>query len=161
MDLPSFIESLTGARTYDLEQPRFWGAPIFPAHEPGFRLSLHRRHEPGTDEARTGASALVVMTEHSGTHIDALCHQAENMEMFGGVKVDPSVQTYVGFTQLGVETITPIVARGVLLDAAAHAGVERIGAGDSVDDLETVAQAQGTSVGEGDVVLVRTGNGAL
>ena len=27
-------------------------------------------------EARTGASALLVMAEHSGTHIDALCHQA-------------------------------------------------------------------------------------
>lgn len=161
VDLSAFIQALSSARVYDLEQPRFYGAPVFPTHEPGFHLSLHRRHEPGTGEARTGASALVVMAEHSGTHIDALCHQAENMEMFGGVKVDAGVQTYVGFTALGVETIEPIVKRGVLLDAAGHAGVERLDPGAAVQNLEQVASDQQTVVGEGDVVLVRTGNGAL
>ena len=39
-------------------------------------LTLHRRHEHGAAESRTGASALLVMAEHTGTHIDALCHQA-------------------------------------------------------------------------------------
>ena len=68
-----------GARAYDLEQPRYAGAPVWPAHEPGVLLTLHRRHEAGLGEARTSASALLVMTEHSGTHIDALCHQAEDL----------------------------------------------------------------------------------
>jgi kynurenine formamidase len=83
------------------------------------------------------------------------------MEMHGGVEVDPSVQTYTGFTRLGVETIAPIVTRGVLLDAARHAGVERLPEGDSVEDLGAVAEAQGVEVRPGDVVLVRTGNGAV
>ena len=77
-------DALAGAQSYDLEQPRYAGAPVWPAHEPGVLLKLHRRHEAGLGEARTSASALLVMAEHSGTHIDALCHQAENLSMYGG-----------------------------------------------------------------------------
>ena len=64
-------------------------------------LKLHRRHEAGLGEARTSASALLVMAEHSGTHIDALCHQAENLELHGGVRVDAQVQTPDGLHAAG------------------------------------------------------------
>ena len=89
--MTELAQALLGARAYDLEQPRYQGAPTFPSHEPGLVLSLHRRHEAGLGEARTSASALLVMAEHSGTHIDALCHQAENLELHGGVRVDAQV----------------------------------------------------------------------
>jgi kynurenine formamidase len=147
------IDALRGARAYDLEQPRYAGAPAFPAHEPGVLLKLHRRHEPGLGEARTSASALLVMAEHSGTHLDALCHQAENLTLHGGIEVDASVQTPEGFTELGAETIAPLIARGVLLDVA--------GAGHTVgaEDLEAASGA--IEIRPGDVVLVRTGAGAL
>ena len=91
--MTALSDALAAARVYDLEQPRHAGAPVWPAHEPGVLLKLHRRHEPGLGEARTSASALLVMAEHSGTHIDALCHQAENLELHGGVEVDAQVQT--------------------------------------------------------------------
>ena len=39
------LDALRGARVYDLEQPRYAGAPVWPAHEPGVSLTLHRRHE--------------------------------------------------------------------------------------------------------------------
>ena len=99
------IDELLSARVYDLEQPRYAGAPIHPAHEPGVVLTLHRRHERGAAEPRTGASALVYMAEHSGTHIDALCHQAYEGRMHGGVEVTPRVQTSAGFTTLGIDTV--------------------------------------------------------
>jgi kynurenine formamidase len=147
------LEGLLGGRVYDLEQPRFQGAPAMPVHEPNFALALHRRHEPGTGEPRTGASGLLVMAEHSGTHIDALCHQAENLEMYGGVPVDASVQTPEGFTQLGIDTIAPLLARGVLLDCA------DAGHAVTAEDLERAAE--GLEIHPGDVILVRTGTGAL
>jgi kynurenine formamidase len=146
-------DALAGARVYDLEQPRYTGAPVFPAHEPGLLLKLHRRHEAGLGEARTSASALLVMAEHSGTHIDALCHQAENLELHGGVAVDAHVQTPDGFTQLGAETIEPLLARGVLLDVA--------GAGHVVGAADLERAARGIKIRPGDVILVRTGAGAL
>jgi kynurenine formamidase len=150
----SLVDALRGARAYDLEQPRFAGAPSHPAHEPGVLLHLHRRHEPGTGEARTSASALLVMTEHSGTHIDALCHQAENMELHGGIRVDPGVQTWRGFTALGTDTIPPLIARGVLLDVAP------VGPGAAVGAAALEAAAEGLEIRAGDVVLVRLGCGA-
>ena len=58
----SLLDALHGARAYDLEQPRFAGAPVWPAHEPGVILTLHRRHELDAPESRTGASAMLVMT---------------------------------------------------------------------------------------------------
>jgi kynurenine formamidase len=147
-------DALLRARAYDLEQPRFAGAPSHPVHEPGVLLHLHRRHEP-LGEARTSASALLVMTEHSGTHIDALCHQAENMELHGGIPVDPSVQTSRGFTALGTDTIPPLIARGVLLDLGG------LPPGHAVSAAELEAAAEGLELRPGDVVLVRLGCGAL
>ena len=148
---------------YDLEQPRYFGAPIYPSHAPGFVYTLYRRHERGTGEARTSASGSIYMMEHSGTHIDALCHQAENVHLYGEREVDAHIQTPTGFTELGVETIAPLVTRGILLDAARHRAVERIEAGKPINrsELEAMVHNQGMSVSEGDVVLVRTGNGAL
>jgi kynurenine formamidase len=150
-------------RIYDLEQPRYFGAPIYPSHAPGYFYTLHRHHERGMGEARTSASGFMYTTEHSGTHIDALCHQAEDLYLYGGREVDARVQTSFGFTELGAETIAPLVTRGVLLDVARHRGVDHIGPGYPIkqDELEASAQKQGVSVSEGDVVLVRTGNGAL
>ena len=157
MNIPS------NPRVYDLEQPRYFGAPTFQSHAPGYFYTLHRHHERGMGEARTSASGFMYTTEHSGTHIDALCHQAEDLHLYGGREVNASMQTPYGFTELGVETIAPLITRGVLLDIARHRGVESIGAGNPIqrDELEAAVQKQAVSPGEGDVVLLRTGNGAL
>jgi kynurenine formamidase len=153
----------TQSRVYDLEQPRYFGAPVHPSHAPGLHYTLHRRHEPVENEHRTSASGFVYMAEHSGTHIDALCHQAEEMHLYGGQAINPAIQTPAGFTALGVETIAPIIARGLLLDIARYRNVERITAGNMITraDLEATAQSEGISIHEGNVVLVRTGNGAI
>lgn len=147
---------------YDLEQPRRFGDPTFPAHQPGTVFTLHRRHEPGLPERRTSASGMIVTAEHSGTHIDALCHQAYDLKLYGGVAVNATVQTSTGFTRLGVETIAPLVARGVLLDVARHEGVERLPVGFRISraKLEEVAAKAGVRLQKGDVLLVRTGYGA-
>ena len=144
------LGELHGARVYDLEQPRYAGLPIHPNHRPGVSLTLHRRHERDAAERRTGASALLVMAEHTGTHLDALCHQPYDGRLHCDVEVTPEVQTPTGFTRLGIETVAPIVRRGVLLDVApcSAAGPDELAACD-------------VEIREGDVVLVRLGSGAL
>jgi kynurenine formamidase len=123
---------------------------------PGFNYFLHRHHAPGAPEARTGASGIVVTPEHSGTHIDALSHQAENLKLHGGVEA-ASVQTSAGFKKLGIDTMAPLVSRGVLLDVA---GDRRLDPEYAItpEDLERAARVE---IRPGDVVLVRTGYGAL
>lgn len=162
MDKQQLFDIASHLRVYDLEQPRYFGAPALPAHTPGFVYTLHRRHEPGLGEERTGASGFIYTAEHSGTHIDALCHQAENLYLYGDRKVTAQVQTSTGFTELGVETIAPIISRGVLLDVAGYRGVAWIDADQPItrQELEAVCQRQGVAIQQGDVILVRTGNGA-
>ena len=159
MSPPTSSPRCVAARVYDLEQPRYAGAPTFPAHEPGLLLHLHRRHEAGLGERRTSASALLVMAEHSGTHVDALCHQAEDLRLFGGVEVDATVQTPYGFTEMGVDTIAPVVARGVLLDVPAALGRD-LEPGHAVSAGSCRRRRMASRSREGDVVLVRTGSGA-
>lgn len=151
------------AQVFDLEQPRFRGMPIHESHQPGYLYALHRRHSDairnGSPGARTGSSGVIVAMEHSGTHIDALCHQAVDLQFYGGVPAEESV-LHGGYAQYGVEQIGPIVARGVLLDVARHRGVESLATGDVVnaEELQAVARAEGVEIRAGDVVLVRTGN---
>ena len=162
----SLADLLRAARVYDLEQPRFFGMPIFPSHRPGYFYALHRRHRdayrPEQHGPRSSASGTLTMMEHSGTHIDALCHQACGLTMFGDVPVD-GVETPAGFTRLGVETVPPLLCRGVLLDVAGWKGQPALPPryGITADDLQGCAAAQGVAVRRGDVLLVRTGFGAV
>lgn len=161
VSVSALLDSLNGAHVIELEHDRFVGAPIFPAHWPGFIYTLHRHHEQTPAGARTSASGTITMQEHSGTHIDALCHQAVNMRMFGGIEVDATIQTDRGFTELGAETIPPIFRRGVLLDVPVALGTQRLDPGYLVtdDDLEHAAKVTAVDIRPGDCLLVRTGTG--
>jgi kynurenine formamidase len=157
---------LRQARIYDLEQPRFAGMPIHPSHRPGYFYALHRRHrdtyDPEHHGPRSGASGVVTMMEHSGTHIDALCHQACDLKLHGDVDSN-DVETPAGFTQLGIETVSPLLGRGILLDVAGWKGVPRLPPRYAItaEDLKACAAAQKVDIEAGDVLLVRTGFGTL
>ncbi len=152
-------------RVFDLEQPRTERMPIHPAHQQaGYSYLLHRHHEdeyrPEEAGPRTGAAGIIICGEHTGTHIDALCHQSDALTLYGGVRVDSSVQTSRGFRKHGVEEMPPILSPGVLLDVATSKGVEALEPGYAVTDadLQTCCERQGISVEPGSVLLVRTGN---
>jgi kynurenine formamidase len=160
----TLVDRVKAARLFDLEQPRFAGMPVHPAHKPGYFYGLHRRHRdsyrPEKFGPRSGASGVLTMMEHSGTHIDALCHQASDLKFFGGVAVD-DVERTDGYRALGAETIPPLLARGVLLDVAGWKGVDILAPhyGITADDFDGCARAHEVAVQPGDVLLVRTGYG--
>ena len=149
-------------RIFDLEQPRTDTMPIHPSHRPGYSYVLYRRHQDaaGQDGPRSSASGMIVCMEHTGTHIDALSHQADHLTLCGGVAIDAEVQTARGFTRHGVEQIPPIVAPGVLLDLPAHFGVDALAPGYAVTaaELEACCARQALTIEAGDVALVYTGN---
>lgn len=158
------IHALSTARVYDLEQPRFAGMPIHPSHRPGYHYALHRRHQDTREPEgpRSSASGMLTMMEHTGTHIDALCHQACDFRMFGEVAVE-GVETPSGFMRLGVETVPPLLCRGVLLDVAGWKKQDRLPPKYSIsaEELQACATAQNVEVQRGDVLLVRTGYAPL
>lgn len=150
-------------RIYDLEHVRAADAPYMAVHAVGYTYTLHRHHVAREGDPRSGASGVLIAGDHNGTHIDALCHQAEGMALCGGLRIDGQVQTSTGFASLGAETIEPILGRGVLLDVAGHRGIPALPLETTVSqaELEAVAVAQGTRIDRGDVALVRTGAGTL
>jgi 4-oxalocrotonate tautomerase family enzyme len=148
-------------RVFDLEQLREEGMPVFPAHLPGYSYLLHRHHEDEYEDTqpRTSASGVIICMEHTGTHIDALCHQADDLTLHGGVPVK-AVQTGKGFIRHGVEEVPPIIAPAVLLNLPTSKGVEDLEQGYAVTDadLEECCERQNVTVDPGSVALVRTGN---
>ncbi len=98
--------------------------------------------------------------EHTGTHVDAFCHQAESGFMHGGVPVNNETETKAGFTVYGAQTLPIFFNRGVLLDAAASKGVQSLEPKYEVTDhdLPECCEKQGTEIAAESVVLVNLGN---
>jgi kynurenine formamidase len=160
---PEVLRALTSVRegrAYDLGLPLGNGIPQgSPEHMAGFRLSRYRSStETGAAYGLEFSSELVIGTPHVSTHIDALCHYAFDGRIFGGASVD-DVHTDFGFTEHGMETVPPIIGRGVLADVPSLFGVSMLEDGFEItaDHLAATLELQGTELRQGDVVLVRTG----
>lgn len=150
--------SLAAARVIDLAHPWERGMPVSPNH-PAFQLAMMRRHgDMVRSDGGSAANEMFLLGGHVGTHLDALGHVSQDGLMYGGVKA-AEAQSNHGLTSLGIDTVDPILCRGVLLDVAAVHGVEVLEPGYEVtaDDLAAAQEAAGTGVGKGDAVLIRTG----
>lgn len=97
---------------------------------------------------------------HDGhTHIDALCHVIYDGSLYNGVPAGSVTDR--GAAADSIEVLANgLVARGVLLDIPRLRGVPWLEPGDHVfrDELEAAEREQRVTVGEGDVLLVRTGH---
>jgi kynurenine formamidase len=149
---------LRGTQIFDLAQPLHPKSPC-PAGHPGFRFSLMKRHgDVVRSDGVSASNELMMMGGHAGTHIDGLSHISCNGRLFGGI-VASEVQDHAGFSCLGIETVEPVISRGVLLDICALHGVERLPNAHPVssDELKNAALRANIKIGKGDVVLLRTG----
>lgn len=101
---------------------------------------------------------LVVSWTGVGTQLNGIGHIGIDNVYYNGHKASDIV-TMEGVTKLGIEKVPPIVTRGVLLDMAAHHGVDIVPEGTvfTVSDIEAAMKAQGVAIGRGDVVLFHTG----
>lgn len=150
---------VSDGRVYDLGQPLYNGMPVSSFHPP-YIFTLMVRHGDAVLPEGCGASnEVVVISGHTGTHLDALGHIAEDGLIHGGRDATEAQVGARGLREHGIETVGPIVARGVLLDVPRFRGVDILPGGSAVtgDELDAVAKEQGTEVRAGDVVLIRTG----
>ena len=115
-----------------------------------------------------GSSTLTFATDYVGlafhgdchTHMDALCHIAYAGRVYNG-KPAQQVMTTKGATALDVTAYEHgLVGRGVLLDVPRFRGVPWLEPGEAVTraELEAIEQAQGVRLGEGDILVFRTGH---
>jgi kynurenine formamidase len=101
-----------------------------------------------------------------GTQLDGLGHIGVRMGgddyFYNGFRRSEFGKAY-GLDKLGIENVGVFFTRGVLVDMAAYKGVDQMKAGDviSAEDLQEALKKEKVRVGEGDVVLIRTGHGKL
>lgn len=151
-----------GVRVYDLARPMVQGMPQSPNH-PEFRHALPRRHgDAMRADGGSAANDVITTGTHVGTHVDALCHVSHDGKLHGGYDA-AAAQQGGRFSVHGVETITPSLSRGVLLDVGALHSEGCCPAGYEVTaaDLQAAAERQSTPLLAGDAVLIRTGWGSL
>lgn len=94
------------------------------------------------------------------THVDALCHISYDGVTYNGHAAEEVLQSN-GATEQDIAAYhAGIVGRGVLLDIPRLRGVKWLEPGEAVtrDELERCAEAQQVKVGEGDILLFRTGH---
>jgi kynurenine formamidase len=128
---------------------------------PALHYMIHR-HDADIPEGAPRFATDFLASEFHGdsfTHIDALCHVSYQGRLYNG-------QPASSVTGRGAELqdITAfahgIVGRGVLLDIPRMRGVPWLEPGEAVApvELEAAEMAQGVTLGEGDILLLRTGH---
>jgi kynurenine formamidase len=139
---------------YDLAQPYFTGMPHHPSHPP-FLYSLVKSHgEYLGPNGASSASDAIALGSHVGTHIDALCHFSCGGKLHGGQDA-ADLQSYAGgLRRYSIDTVEPILRRGVLLDIA---GSDPLGDDFEITPRHLDAASAGVEIRPGDIVLLRTG----
>jgi len=97
-----------------------------------------------------------------GTQLDAIGHIQAGNRFYNGWKTTDVVEPW-GLGKFGIESVPPIVTRGVLVDVAAYKGVERLTKGYVITphDVEGALKREGVELRAGDAVLFYTGWGGL
>jgi kynurenine formamidase len=153
-------------RTLDANAPhfegRFWQQTLVSsAHIINARGNSNEQHGLGSNMVNW-LTELVTGTFQIGTQLDGLNHLQMGDRFYNGWLAQDIVETW-GTSKLGIETVPPVVTRGILLDVASHQGVDRLQPGQviTVDDVQATLRAEALTVGAGDVVLFHTGWGSL
>lgn len=150
-------------KVFDLGTELATGMPVGPIDSfGGFRITPYRTPQclahpdeaPGFDFSMD----LIQGSPHVGSHFDAPAHIQSFGKVFGGYRA-ADVYADFGWRKNGIDTVPPVITRGVLLDIPALLGVPRLP--DlfeiTVDHVRRCLDSKQLEIRRGDAVLVRTG----
>jgi kynurenine formamidase len=108
----------------------------------------------------SGAADYFAIEPHglATTHLDALCHHFWRGRMYNGF--DMGEVDFQGAHKCAIDVAREgVISRGVLLDIPKIRGTEWLEPGDAIhpEDLDAAERDHRVAVGEGDVLLIRTG----
>ncbi len=162
------LRSIGEGRVFDLSHTIAAGAPYMAPNQTPFLLSIFaswrdsvkRRRKMGMTNDAGSNLERIEMTTHVGTHIDALGHFTKGDRLYNGLDANEVVTDW-GLDRLGIEQAPPMITRGILLDVAGFDGGAHLNPGRVVtpEELARAQDAAEVSIGEGDIVLIRTGWG--
>ncbi len=159
-------------KVYDLGRVIDENIPAFPGRYWRQTLvsSAHILNKRGPDSGGEGRgknqinwiTEIVTGTYQLGTQMDGLNHLQIGERFYNGYQTKDIVEEW-GTSKLGVETIPPIVTRGVLVDLTEERKGERLGPGEvvTVKMIKDFLERHKLQVGKGDALLFHTGWGGL
>ena len=105
---------------------------------------------------------IQVGTFQVGTQLDSIGHLQIADRFYNGWTTKDVVEDW-GLNRFGIESVPPIVTRGVLVDLCAAKGVERLDKGEviGIGDVQRALAREHITIDAGDVVLFHTGWGGL
>jgi kynurenine formamidase len=161
--IKALLGAAAAAEVIDLGHELFAGMPVHESHPPFLYTPYHRHGDWTLEGDYWGTNELMVLTGHTGTHVDALSHIAYRGRFFDGSSALESLDGVSGFRRLGAETIEPIVGRGIYLDFATLEGRPILPRDYSIDEraIRQCLGESGLEIRTGDSVLIRTGLGGL
>lgn len=97
-----------------------------------------------------------------GTQLDSIGHIQIGDRFYNGYSTKQVVEAW-GLNRYGIETVPPIITRGVLLDIAAYKGWNQLYQGYVITlaDVKGALAKQNLELHAGDAVLIHTGWGSL
>lgn len=153
LDLARGLDVVDLSHSFTRDMPNFPSAPAYNL------IPYHRLGDFELPDGYWGCNELVTMSGHSGTHLDALGHVAQNGYSHGGIQALQAQSGIDGLVKNGIEEVEPFLRRGVILDVAKLLKVEALDGATSIGStlLKRSAAQAGVTLGESDCVVVRTG----
>lgn len=134
------------------------GMPNHYSHPAYDLVPYYRPGDFVLDGGYGGANELLLMSGHSGTHLDALGHVTQNGQGFGGIDTAALSAGLDGLSQNGIDAVDPIIRRGILLDFVAFSnGDVTADHAITADRIGELLEHDQLRIESGDCVLVRTG----
>jgi len=128
----------------------FSHGPVYISKQLHYDDIKRRYRELEIPEGSGFANVRINMSDHTGTHIDALNHVSEKGKLFGGIDIKTMRADVDGYKDLDVTTIPPIITRGILFNVS-DIGLDREVTG---EDLEKRLRVK---VEKGDAAIIYTG----
>jgi kynurenine formamidase len=161
--LRSLKKTVKLGQAYSLSQPLEYGIPVHWFNGP-FLHTTFRNHTASSklySKAKNKFAAMstrMELSDHTGTHIDALNHVSIGGILYNGQIAETITGTF-GTEKLGIDKVPPIISRGIHIDITSIRGgnilpIEYL---ISPDDIELILEKKKIGIEEGDVVLISTG----
>lgn len=151
---------VTTGKTYALGVPT---GPNSPAYGPRrYAMTVLQLDDglgtPMASNRMTSNDDLLQTWMGIGSQIDGLGHLGIDHRYYNGKHASEFV-TVTGLTTFSIDSLPPIVSRGVLLNMAAHFNQPMLDAGTvfNSEHIKAAARAQNVHLKQGDVVLFHTG----
>lgn len=157
------VKLVRTGRVVQLGHTIYNGMPGREAHGPFYYLISQRVYDnrpPFREQTKNkfgGALGRLEMSDHLGTHLDALNHISKNNTYYNGTEAY-EITGNTGTTKLGIDTSPGIVTRGIMVDVTKGANnIAEKGKPISVGQVEDFLDSHFLDVDRGDAIFFYTG----